>query len=204
MFWQKHPMRALATQPEPLPLTTLLTDIATPSSLSATDGQRAIQLGEVLGGYAYELGAWKAKANILGFCWFLQAARVSSLPYAASVGRAVESRSRIEVNRRSYATFALGDSQAIVYAGDIPDFCLERIRLAQNELQVTYVTIHSQVPLPVQVLDLRPIDPVVVGWRNNPYFRTGAAHLKGWQPFVPQEWGVVLAVWGADHESINL
>jgi len=100
------------------------------------------------------------------------------------------------------------DYSGLRYVGDIPDFALTRIenfilmfkrRLVLSVLPDAWltplVTIHSNIFLPVEHIDLHPIDPVVIGWKK---YETGSQRIS--YNDLLGEIGFVLAVWDNDKE----
>ena len=78
------------------------------------------------------------------------------------------------------------------YVGDIPDFALDRAHRICN-LGITYLTIHSMSPMPVERMYS---DPVMVGWSGDPELREGNI---GWIILSPVE-GFIIAVWDNEKE----
>lgn len=123
--------------------------------------------------------------ELAGFHWIVPIATIEKFQYHASV-LAPQDNLRCPV--------WLG-ATSIVYAGDIPDFALDRIKVAKC-LDFKYFTIHSNEVLPVEEIQLTPIDPVIIAWATNPKIRlfpTGITH-------TPNLFGTVVAVWNANNE----
>jgi hypothetical protein len=90
--------------------------------------------------------------------------------------------------------YHLDDPYGIRYAGDIPDFALDRISSARTVL--IYMTIHSTQPLPVKIVHC---DPVVIGWLDRPTITRVGVIRKHWQAKSPLL-GVIVAMWDMDKE----
>jgi len=126
-----------------------------------------------------------------GFIWFVDHRFVERMRYAATVG----SRTRMGMRNPLVRT---PDGSGIWYAGDIPDFALDNIEKAK-ECRLQDITIHSNMPLPVQIEE---IEPVLVGWLQQPRI----VCQRGRSPRCwceSHELGVVLAFWDMDME-INI
>lgn len=82
---------------------------------------------------------------------------------------------------------------ALEYIGDIPDKVLDRAQRAVS-LGINYLTLHSMTKLKVQ----RPytaVDPVMLGWINNPMIREEAPVRIG-----NSQMAVVVGVWDYEEE----
>ena len=106
-------------------------------------------------------------------------------------------------------TYCLHRNSVIRYAGDIPDFALDRLEQARAvDVAVSRgpSTIHSNMPLPVRAERLIQIDPVLVLWHwhagsnGNWLDVTKEAVYKkgGWSNTL----GVVVAMWDMDKELV--
>lgn len=143
-----------------------------------------------------------------GFVWMVHPRFVSKFRFAAGVWL----RERRYDNDAPVET--MSGSAAIWYAGDIPDFAIERMRQVKAFEQFRCVTIHSNEPLPVSRVNLRPIDPVMVAWtggerrsehltirqRARWQFRRNPFDAYGTLEAHRQTIGVVIAAWDFDKE----
>ncbi|KKK84220.1 hypothetical protein LCGC14_2785520, partial [marine sediment metagenome] len=84
---------------------------------------------------------------------------------------------------------------ALVYAGDFPDFALDRLEVALK-CGVQTITIHSTQPLPVRREPLPKMEPVLLGWASDQIsFTQEKGRVK-----APSALGVVIAAWDLDKE----
>jgi hypothetical protein len=130
--------------------------------------------------------------NNAGFVWMVGSDFIRKFRYHAAVGQDYEWHDhRVFIKQGRFR-------QALVHYGDIPEFVLDRARIAQ-ELCIDNFTIHSMLPLPVSFL---LTDPVLVGWPALPSIEIHN-YGKGNQEigFVVEEIkGIVIAVWDANAE----
>src|SRR3990167_1025380 len=86
------------------------------------------------------------------------------------------------------------------YKGDMPRFALDRLegalRVMRGTEQDPIVTIHSNEPMPVAEIDLRPIDPVMVAWLTHPHIVRVGTYCVPTTPAI----GFVIAMWDMDKE----
>ena len=139
------------------------------------------------------------------FPWQITAGQLLALKYHASVA---------SENMFSPIVSTEKDIE-IMYSGDFPEFALEKIFAFKDIVNVSCnhisnwdgqwgITIHSNEPLPVQMVSLRRrLDPVVVGWITCPGFCYYHKRLWG----RPEHWaarnnkiGRVIAIWDNDKE----
>lgn len=91
-----------------------------------------------------------------------------------------------------------------VYMGDIPESVLNKA-LMIREMGMTYITIHSNNPLPVRFVNC---DPVLIGWGNailsvsgegSSYIHTDKEG-KLLRPASESTEGIIIAIWDMDKE----
>ena len=129
-----------------------------------------------------------------GFRSFVTDAFIKKFIYAASI---------YGLNDYNYPVRKKGMeiSVPIIYIGDIPEFGLDKIKNARHA-GLRYVSIHSNYPLAHRYLE--KIDPIVVGWMNNPRINIRG---RGWgregqvknienSPVL----GVVIVAWDIEKE----
>jgi len=128
----------------------------------------------------------------MGFVWIVDASFVKKFCYHAAVGPDLQWHDhRIFIKHGHF-------KQAVVYAGDIPDFALERIEQV-NKIGISNFTIHSMQPLPINFI---LTDPVLIGWPAMPSIEITdygkdnqklSFHVEGIT-------GIVIAAWDIDRE----
>jgi hypothetical protein len=127
-----------------------------------------------------------------GFVWIVDASFVKKFCYHAAVGPDLQWHDhRIYIKQGRFR-------QAVIYAGDIPDFALERIDQV-NKIGISNFTIHSMQPLPVNFV---LTDPVLIGWPAMPSIEI-TNYGKGNQKLnfhVEDITGIVIAAWDTDRE----
>ena len=166
-----------------------------------SNDEHARKLRRVLGyvpwqteGRDERVDSWAAQMTDAGFPLIVSLGQlVSQFKYAASVT----------------GNYCSHKNSIIRYAGDIPDFALDRFEKARAvDIAVRHgpSTIHSNMPLPVRAERLIQIDPVLVLWHwhagsnGNWLDVTGEAVYKkgGWSNTL----GVVVAMWDMDKELV--
>lgn len=87
----------------------------------------------------------------------------------------------------------------IKYVGDIPNFAIDRIRIAKD-CGLKYFTIHSCKPLPIEEI-FQQVDPVLVGWWSNPKIILEDTFLgKRFSEMDKVATGVIVAIWDMEKE----
>ncbi len=157
-----------------------------------------------------------------GFRFFITGKSIVKFPYSASLGKENTYLIDNKKNKEVTTTNVHGEKyEKILYAGDIPEFALDRLELFNKVWDSIYniplvnsnivhytrspaITIHSMSPLPiiterVKIRDIPKVDPVLVGWLKDPrlVFDKGKTQLWGEDS---QSLGIVLAVWDNDKE----
>lgn len=89
-------------------------------------------------------------------------------------------------------------SNAIVYAGDIPDTALDRM-IKVKELGIRFITVHSMQPFPIQLVQC---DPVAIGWYEPMWiFKDGKETiLRLLYNYSGTLEGVIVAIWDGQKE----
>lgn len=134
----------------------------------------------------------------LGFCYFVSVQNILAFHYHASVNWIYDDYPiSIEYNiTKQYRRGIYHGYQ--VYAGDIPDFALDKIKVVGDK--VDFITIHSMSPLPIRMakesISLERVDPILVGWKYNPNLHC----INGVWDSKSNALGVVLAIWDNDKE----
>lgn len=127
-----------------------------------------------------------------GFIWMVNASFVNRFHYHAAVGPDIQWHDcRIFVKQGRL-------KRSIVYAGDIPDFALDRIEQV-TKIGISNFTIHSMQPLPVNFV---LTDPVLIGWPAMPYIEIincGKSNQK-LNFHIEDITGIVIAAWDTNHE----
>jgi len=129
------------------------------------------------------------KAN--NFIWTISAERAARFAYGATLYQ--------RGDKRFFAESPITRQDAkhwynIQYAGDLPDFALERAWKAKS-LDIDSITIHSNEPLPINVFTYK-IDPIIIAWHSCPHINFLDSGIRQFNHSI----GVVLAIWDFDEE----
>ena len=144
-----------------------------------------------LGGMDY---AQVAKLKALGFGFFVRASLfVPRFRYAAVVRRGTNTGWTTPSVRGDYYS-----GNEVVYAGDIPDSVLDKAYNVVYGARIDLLTIHSHQPFPVE---LRPCDPVLVGWARNPEIVCDMRGEYKCMAISGRALGVIIAVWDMEKEE---
>lgn len=138
---------------------------------------------------AAKLEVWKTSMKNEGFTWLVER------PFIQRFGHAAVVTGEVGVYRSNWYN-------KVLYAGDIPDFALDRIDSAKKHSP--FITIHSNEALSIREVILT--DPIVIAWNDNPLiiFRDDRQEIGSWansdgyrESLIR---GFVIAAWDLDKE----
>ena len=191
---------------------------------TATEIAHMQRLAAVTGNRSYEVLPFSKIKELreAGFIWTVNGNIVEKFKYAGLVAEHERDFSKEAykdqlMSRMSLMANAFGGLSPIVssgggifasrvvrYVGDLPDFAMDNMMKAAA-IGIRYFTIHSNEPLPVEEIDLKAIDPLLIGWLNRP--QIVKAHSDNHDKAFDQLWharkedyGVVVAAWDLDKE----